>query len=126
MYLSCTCWEGGRLMATLQQSPAQSGALNWLTSDEMRVLEAVCDTLIPSLAPPEGVDDPHGLYTRKASDLNVAQTIAETLALESPESKADFKQLLGLLNGPAFGLLTVGRPRSFMKMQPAQREEALQ
>ena len=47
---------------------------------------------------------------------NVAQAIAETLALESPETRADFKQLLGLLNGPAFGLLTVGRPRSFMKM----------
>jgi choline dehydrogenase-like flavoprotein len=113
-------------MATIQQSPAQSSATSWLTSDEMRVLEAVCDTLIPSLSPPEGEDDPHGLYGRKASDLNVAQAIAETLALESPESKADFKQLLGLLNGPAFGLLTISRPRSFMKMAPEQREEALQ
>ncbi|HEY7022497.1 MAG TPA: GMC family oxidoreductase N-terminal domain-containing protein [Ktedonobacterales bacterium] len=113
-------------MAAIQQPQAQAGAATWLTSDEMRVLEAVCDTLIPSLAPPEGEDDPHGLYGRKASDLNVAQVIAETLALESPESKADFKQLLGLLNGPAFGLLTVSRPRSFMKMAPEQREEALQ
>ena len=94
-------------MATTQQSPAQVGAASWLTPDEMRVLEAVCDTLIPSLAPPEGEDDPHGFYARKASDLNVAQAIAETLALESPETKADFKQLLGLFNGPAFGLLTV-------------------
>jgi choline dehydrogenase-like flavoprotein len=113
-------------MATTQQPQAQTGAATWLTSDEMRVLEAVCDTLIPSLAPPAGEDDPHGLYARKASDLNVAQSIAETLALESPESKADFKQLLGLLNGPAFGLLTISRPRSFMKMAPEQREEALQ
>jgi choline dehydrogenase-like flavoprotein len=113
-------------MAAIQQPQAQAGAATWLTSDEIRVLEAVCDTLIPSLAPPEGEDDPHGLYARKASDLNVAQAIAETLALESPESKADFKQLLGLLNGPAFGLLTVSRPRSFMKMAPEQREEALQ
>jgi choline dehydrogenase-like flavoprotein len=113
-------------MATTQQTPAQSSAASWLTSEEMRVLEAVCDTLIPSLTPPEGEDDPHGLYARKASDLNVAQAIAETLALESPESKADFKQLLGLLNGPAFGLLTISRPRSFMKMTPEQREEALQ
>jgi choline dehydrogenase-like flavoprotein len=113
-------------MATTQQPPAQTGATNWLNPDEMRVLETVCDTLIPSLAPPEGEDDPHGLYARKASDLNVAQAIAETLALESPETKADFKQLLSLLNGPAFGLLTVGRPRSFMKMAPEQREEALQ
>ncbi len=113
-------------MATLQQSSAQPGAANWLTRDEMRVLETVCDTLIPSLAPPEGVDDPHGLYARKASDLHVAQAIAETLALESPETRADFKQLLGLLNGPAFGLLTVSRPRSFMRMTPGQREEALQ
>ena len=37
------------------------------------------------------------LRARRASDLNVAQAIAETLALESPETKADFKQLLGLL-----------------------------
>ena len=113
-------------MATTQQSPAQAGAASWLTPEEIRVLEAVCDTLIPSLAPPEGEDDPHGLYARKASDLNVAQAIAETLALESPETKADFKQLLSLLNGPAFGLLTISRPRSFMKMAPEQREEALQ
>src|SRR5262245_7244843 len=79
-------------MATTQQPQAQAGAATWLTPDEMRALEAVCDTLIPGLAPPEGADDPHGLYARKASDLNVAQAIAETLALESPESKADFKQ----------------------------------
>ncbi|HEY7093715.1 MAG TPA: GMC family oxidoreductase N-terminal domain-containing protein, partial [Ktedonobacterales bacterium] len=113
-------------MAAIQQPQAQTGAAAWLTPDETRVLEAVCDTLIPSLAPPEGEDDPHSLYARKASDLNVAQAIAETLALESPESKADFKQLLSLLNGPAFGLLTISRPRSFMKMAPEQREEALQ
>jgi choline dehydrogenase-like flavoprotein len=113
-------------MATTQQPQAQAGAATWLTPDEMRVLEAVCDTLIPSLTPPEDEHDPHSLYARKASDLNVAQAIAETLAQESPESRADFKQLLGLLNGPAFGLLTVSRPRSFMKMTPEQREEALQ
>jgi choline dehydrogenase-like flavoprotein len=113
-------------MATTQQLPAQSSAARWLTPDEMRVLEAVCDTLIPSRTPPKGEEDTHGLYARKASDLGVAQAIAETLAQESPESKSDFKQLLGLLNGPAFGLLTMGRPRSFMKMAPAQREEALQ
>jgi len=113
-------------MATTQQSPAQFSATTWLTPDEMRVLEAVCDTLIPSLAPPAGVDDPHDLFARKASDLNVAQAIADTLALEAPESRADFKQLLSLFNGPAFGLLTISRPRSFMKMAPAQREEALQ
>jgi choline dehydrogenase-like flavoprotein len=112
-------------MAAIQQPQAQAGAATWLTPDEMRVLEAVCDTLIPSLAPPEGEDDPHGLYARRASDLNVAQAIAETLALESPESKADFKQLLSLLNGPAFGLLTISRPRSFMRMAPEQREEAV-
>jgi choline dehydrogenase-like flavoprotein len=113
-------------MAAIQQPQAQAGAATWLTPDEMRVLEAVCDTLIPSLAPPEGEEDPHGLYARKASDLTVAQVIAETLALESPETRADFKQLLSLLNGPAFGLLTISRPRSFMKMAPEQREEALQ
>ena len=113
-------------MATIQHPQAQVGDATWLTPDEMRVLEAVCDTLIPSLAPPEGEDDPHGFYARTAGDLNVAQAIAETLALESPETRADFKQLLGLFNGPAFGLLTLGRPRSFMKMQLAQREQALQ
>ena len=46
-----------KMMATTQQSPAQSSATSWLTSDEMRVLEAVCDTLIPSLSPPEGDED---------------------------------------------------------------------
>ena len=88
-------------MATIQQSHRRkSGDATWLTPDEMRVLEAVCDTLIPSLAPPEGEDDPHGFYARKAGDLNVAQAIAETLALESPEIEGRFQATAGSVQRP--------------------------
>jgi choline dehydrogenase-like flavoprotein len=97
----------------------------WLTQAELRTLEIFCEALIPAVAPPDGFDDPHGLFGRPASALGVAEAMAVTLAGESPESRADFKRLLGLLGSPLFGLLLGGMPRSLAQMAPAAREEAL-
>ena len=97
----------------------------WLTPAEMRVLEAVCDALIPSVRPPIGANDAHGLYARSARDVGVARLLAETLAGESPETRAEFKQLLLLLRGPLAGALLVGRPGGFLGMPSSVREAAL-
>lgn len=113
-------------MATTQQTPAQAPATaSWLTPAQTRTLEVLCETLIPSLPPPEGEDDSHGFYARSASDLNVAQTMVETLSGESPESRASFKKLLDTLGSPLMCTLLFGRPQAFAQMAPAAREAAL-
>lgn len=113
-------------MATIREiATATSATTDWLTPAQLRTLEAFCDTLLPSVVPTGGADDPHGFYARTAGDLGVARAVAETLALESPEVRADFKQLLGLLGGPVFGLLVGGLPRSLVQMAPAERAAAL-
>lgn len=117
-------------MATTRRGPqTATGTIpanaDWLTATEMRTLEAVCDTLIPPVAPPAGEDDPHGFYARSASDLGVARLMAETLAPEPSEKRSQFKQLLGLLGNPAVCLLLAGTTHGFTRMSPAQREKAL-
>lgn len=114
-------------MATTEHATAATtaAATDWLTSGELRTLELVCDTLIPALAPPAGTADPAGLYARKASDLGIAAAIAETLGQQSDESRAQFKQLLGLFDSPLFGVLLDGRPRRFTRLDASAREAAL-
>jgi choline dehydrogenase-like flavoprotein len=91
----------------------------------MRTLEAVCEALLPAVAPPAGDSDPRSLYARTAADIDVARHIAETLAADLPETRASFKQLLGLLNSPVGGLLITGRPTSVARMRLPAREAAL-
>ena len=69
----------------------------WLTQDEFSVLEAVCETLLPSLEPPEGSSrSVAAYYHRSARDVNVAQFVAETLSFENEQAKADFRKLIGV------------------------------
>lgn len=110
--------------ATNQQAQVATSAA-WLSPRELAALAAVCDALIPSLVPPDREGDPHGLYARRASDLDVAGQIAALLADEDPQTRADFHQLLGLLGGPVFGLLLGRGPRAFTSLNPAQRQRAL-
>jgi choline dehydrogenase-like flavoprotein len=80
--------------------------------------------LIPRLAS----DSPGELeefWLRAASTLNVPQILADTLAREPPETRREFRQLLSIIRGRSGGLLLIGRPISFQKMSPAQREQAL-
>ncbi|MBF6591132.1 MAG: GMC family oxidoreductase [Ktedonobacterales bacterium] len=113
-------------MATTQERPTQTttGA-SWLSPAQLRTLEAVCEALIPAVPPPPGEGDPHGFYARTASDLGVAQLMAEALGQQSSQTQADFKQLLDLLGSPLAGLLLLGRPRSFPRMSLAARQAAL-
>ena len=117
-------------MATTQATPQPAGvtsapASGWLSPREMATLEAVCDALIPAVAPPAGEADTHGLYARRARDLDVAGQIATLLASEDPQTQADFHQLLGLLGGPLFGVFLGKGPRGIARMSAAQRQAAL-
>ncbi len=106
--------------STTQTSPA-----GWLTPAQFQTLEAVCDALIPAVAPPAGEADAHGLYARSAHDLDIAGLAAQLLSGESPETQASFRQLLDLLAKPLGGMLLYGRPKTFLSMSPAEREAAL-
>ena len=60
----------------------------WLTPEEFSILEAICDTLLPSLEPPEGSSEVIAAYYRRnARNLNVAHLVAETLALENEDER---------------------------------------
>jgi choline dehydrogenase-like flavoprotein len=117
-------------MTTTQATPpparaAMASASAWLSAREMAVLSAVCDTLIPAITPPAGAADPHGLYARPASALDVAGQIAALLADEDPQTRAEFHQLLGIMRGPLFGLLLGRGPRGFLRLPAGQRPAAL-
>ncbi|MGZ3625509.1 MAG: hypothetical protein ACXWPG_20115, partial [Ktedonobacteraceae bacterium] len=91
--------------STTQTAENVNLVAGWLTQDEFSVLEAVCETLLPSLEPPEGSSgEVAAYYRRSARDLNVAQRVAETLSFENEQAKADFRKLVGLLSSSAAGL----------------------
>ncbi|HEX9070111.1 MAG TPA: hypothetical protein VF807_15185, partial [Ktedonobacterales bacterium] len=103
-------------MAVTQHPIAPVADPAWLTPDERSMLEVVCEALLPSVAPPAGVSDPHGVFARSARELDVASAVAETLGQATPEERADFKKLLSTMRSPVFGLLTIGRPQGFLNM----------
>src|SRR2546429_9895033 len=98
----------------------------WLTQDEFSVLEAICETLLPSLEPPEGSSmSVAAYYRRSARDVNVAQLVAETLSFENEQARADFRKLMGVLSSTAAGLLLAGVPRPFKALTREKRETYL-
>jgi len=97
----------------------------FLSADQTRTLEAVCDALIPSISP-AGQDDPGGLMSRAASDLDVAGVLVDALAAMDVETQARFQQLLGFMGSPLFGLLMAGRPKGFAQLPPRLQGRALQ
>lgn len=108
--------------STSQVTPA---GMDWLSEREPRLLEALCDTLVPALNdPPE--DDPAGLMRRPARELDVAGAIAATLATQDQAARDEFSRLLRLLGSPLGGIALLGRPRGFLEMTAAERERALQ
>ncbi len=115
-------------MAITSKSETTTASLvaGWLTPEEFSILEAVCETLLPSLEPPQGSSEVVAAYYRRsARDLNVAQLLAETLALENAEEQAKIHQLLGLLAGPLGGLMLIRSPRAFKSLPQDKREKYL-
>jgi hypothetical protein len=83
------------ITSTPGTTTAENLIAGWLTPDEFSILESVCDTLLPSLEPPEGSSEAVAAYYRRsARDLNVAHHVAETLSFENAQAKADFRKLL--------------------------------
>ena len=112
--------------STTQTAKNEKLVAGWLTQDEFSVLEAVCETLLPSLEPPEGSSSSVAAYYRRsARDLNVAQRVAETLSFENEQAKADFRKLVSLLSSPAAGLMLAGVPRPFKTLSQEKREKYL-
>ena len=107
-------------------SQTGSGVTSFLSPQEMRTLEAICLTLVPSTSPVDGVTDTGGLLSRSASDLEVARLLVDVLAAEPAEIQAQFRRLLGMFGSAGFGLLASGRLKGFADLGPAQRERVLQ
>jgi len=100
--------------------------VGWLSRDEFAILEAFCDTLLPSLEPPAGSSATVAAYfQRNAHDLRVAQQIAEKLGRESDEVQADIRLFLKLFNAPPVSLMLAGTMRPFIALSHEQRERFL-
>ena len=103
-----------------------SRVAGWLSPNEFHILEVACDTLLPSLEPPPGSSAAlAAYYRRRASDLHVAQLLAETLALENAEAQTQFHQLMSLMASPVSSLLLAGSTKPFVELSQERREKYL-
>ena len=64
-------------------------------------------------------------YRRRASDLRVAQLLAETLALENAEAQTQFHHLMSLMASPVSSLLLARSTKPFVELSQEQREKYL-
>jgi choline dehydrogenase-like flavoprotein len=116
-------------MVTTSSSPVpiqESRIAGWLAPNEFAILEAICDTLLPSLEPAAGSSEAVAAYYRRcAGDLHLAQLMAETLGQQSQEMQADIRLFLSLFTAPPVGLLLAGRVRPFLALTRAKREQYL-
>src|SRR2546426_6416595 len=103
-----------------------SRVAGWLSPEEFHILEVACDTLLPSLEPPPGSSTALAdYYRRRASDLNVAQLLAETLTFENAEAQTQFHQLMSLMASPVSSLLLAGSAKPFIELSQEKREKYL-
>src|SRR5947209_3032067 len=103
-----------------------SRVAGWLSPEEFHILEVACDILLPSLEPPPGSSVAlAAYYRRRASDLNVAQLLAETLTFENAEAQTQFHQLMSLMASPLSSLLLAGSAKPFIDLSQERREKYL-
>lgn len=116
-------------MAVTSSPPAQgteSRIAGWLSSEEFTILEAICDTLLPSLEPPTGSSETiAAYYQRCAHDLHLAQRLAETLGQQGVAIQAEIRLFLRLFLAPPVSLLLAGSARPFLALPQAKRETFL-
>lgn len=94
-----------------------------LPPNERRVLEAVCQTLLPALEPQPG--DNAALMALDAATLGVPEAMEQALARLPLDSWLRLRMLLRSLEQPAAMLLLAGRAAPFTALSPEQREQAL-
>ncbi len=112
--------------SSLSKAVTESRIAGWLAPEEFAILEAICDTLIPSLEPPAGSSaDLAAYYQRCAHDLQVAQRLAELLAQETSQVKADLRQLLSMFTSPGPSLLFAGSAHPFRELPQQKRAQYL-
>jgi choline dehydrogenase-like flavoprotein len=97
-----------------------------LSPEETTTLEAICDALVPSIAPTDSGDGAAGLLSRPASNLDVAGLLVGALASADGETRNRFRGLLQLMGSPAFGFLMTGRPKGFAQLPAEWKEKTLQ
>lgn len=104
----------------------QKQIAGWLSPEEFRILESVCETFIPSLEPPaNSSEDLTTFYRLHADDIQLALLVADAMAKESEAKRAEIHQLFALMASPILGLLLVGSPRPFVDLSFAKRERYL-
>ncbi|GHO48019.1 GMC oxidoreductase [Ktedonospora formicarum] len=115
----------GITASTAEETKKREGT-NWLTPKEFSLLEAICDTLLPSLQPPAGSSEALSAYYRRcAHDLHIAELVADKLGQEGPEVQADIRLFLSLFTAPPMGLLLAGSARPFVDLPQEKREQYL-
>jgi choline dehydrogenase-like flavoprotein len=114
------------ITSSVPEKATEPRIAGWLSPDEFAILETICETLLPSLEPPEGsTEEMAAYYRRSAGDLEVARVIAEKLGREGPELQADIRLFLTLFNAPPIGLVLAGQARPFRELPLARREQYL-
>jgi choline dehydrogenase-like flavoprotein len=100
---------------------------HFLTDPQYEALQALCETLIPTLEPPSGVSaELAAYYKRSAADLEIPSEVARAIRdYATPESQAQTKQFLDLLASPIGTLALAGRPGKFASLPLATREKVM-
>jgi len=95
-----------------------------LTPRETEVLDALCDTFVPSLAF-EKDEDP-ALFSMSAKDLGVSSLVAEALDRIEPAKRDAFRFFLKLLENPLFIATASASATKFSRLSQSVRERVLQ
>src|SRR5438105_8553355 len=94
-----------------------------LATSERRVLEAVCDTLFPSLEPRQGDAPP--LFAANARTVGVPAAAEDVLGELDPPKQLQLRLLLRALDQPVVMRLLAGKWHAFTKLLQKDRERAL-
>jgi choline dehydrogenase-like flavoprotein len=94
-----------------------------LSPRERAVLDAVCETLLPSIA---RADDPAGFFAAGARALGSVDRAVQLIAsVPDPGDRDRLRLLLRMLDNPFVNLLFTGRFARFTAMRPPAREAVL-
>lgn len=93
-----------------------------LTQKQYAALEAVCDTLIPSII---HENDQDNYWKRKASDLDIPNKIIALISTLSSSEQSEFKKLLSILTVPVLGMTWGGPLKGVQHLQTQQIEKLL-
>jgi len=94
-----------------------------LSERQRAVLEAICDTLVPSVARD---DDPHGFFAASHHGTGLLERVERLIGmLTDPRDRLRLRLLLEALGSPLASLLTRGDARGLRAMGLAEREALL-